>query len=689
MKKYLFGFLWVLSLVVSCTERDQTDRETEEEEIHGIDPVYMDTTVSPSEDFYAYVNGNWMRSAEIPADRGRWGSFDELRIATSENTLAALEALLRKRDQETDTHADVEKAVVFYSVAMDTTALDALGTYPIQEYLDEIKNIATPEDLYHYLGDYFKINGNPYFNFFVRSGFNDSDMNSLFIGPGALGLPEREYYLKTDSATQHIQEQYKNLVFQVMKGFGIGEEDSEKLAEGVFQLEKSMAEKQLTKEERRNTNLLNNPRTPEEVVGMMSFMDLYDFLQKQGITSLDTIIVTQPESILSLQSLFTDYSLNIHKAYLAWTVFYAYGSYLDRNTEKLLFSFYGKVMEGTDTMKPRWERVLNTANNSIGEAIGRVYVEKYFPPEAKTEAEHLVENVKKAFAERIRNLDWMTEATKEKALEKLSTFEVKIGYPDQWKDYSDLELHPVERGGSYAGHIRQIRAWNWQKDVADIGQPVDKSEWFMAPQIVNAYYNPSYNEIVFPAAILQPPFFDFQADPAVNYGGIGAVIGHEISHGFDDQGSRFDAEGNLKNWWTNKDRKAFEARTKKLAAQYDQYRPFEDLAVNGTFTLGENIGDLGGVNVAYDAMMIHLKEEDPGVIGGWTQAQRFFINWATIWRTKYRDEALRTQIKTDPHAPGMYRAVGPIVNMDAFHEAFDTAPGDALYVPPEERNRIW
>lgn len=687
MEKYLLGFLGVLSLIISCTDANQVDQKTEEEAMHGINPAYMDTTVSPSEDFYTYVNGNWMKSAEIPADRGRWGSFDELRIATSKNTLSAIEAILE--EGEPDMNSDVGKAVIFYSVAMDTNALDELGIYPIQEYLDAIKNISSPEELYRYVTDYFKINGNPYFNFYVRSGFNNSEVNSLFLGPGALGLPERDYYLNTDSITLNIQEKYKELVVEVMKGFGIGEEDSEQLAEGVFQLEKRMAEKQLTKEQRRNTNLLNNPRTLEQVVQMMPFMDLYDFLQSQNITSLDTIIVTQPEYIRSLGSLFTDYSLNIHKAYLAWTVFYAYGSYLDKDTEKLLFSFYGKVMEGTDSMKPRWERVLNTANNSIGEAIGHLYVENYFPPEAKMEAEHLVENIKKAFAERIRNLDWMTEATKEKALEKLSTFTVKIGYPDKWKDYSDLELSPVEKGGSYAGHIRQVRGWNWRKDVADIGQPVDKSEWFMAPQIVNAYYNPSYNEIVFPAAILQPPFFDFQADPAVNYGGIGAVIGHEISHGFDDQGSRFDAEGNLRNWWTDRDRKAFEARTKKLAEQYDQYQPFDDLAVNGTFTLGENIGDLGGVNVAYDALQMHLKEEDPGLIGGLTQAQRFFINWATIWRTKYRDEALRTQIKTDPHAPGMYRAVGPIVNMDAFYEAFDIGPEDRLFVPPENRNRIW
>jgi len=687
MRKILFGFLLMILWISSCSDGDHSTENRDESGAHGLDLTLMDTTVSPADDFYSFVNGNWMKSAKIPEDRGRWGSFDELRIETGKNTLKAMEEVLLREDLDLD--SDVGKAATFYTVAMDTIALNALGMYPIQEYLDMIKNISTLDDVFTYITEYFKINGNPYFNFYVRSGFSDSDVNSLFLGPGALGLPEREYYLGSDSNTILIQDEYKDLIFKVMSGFGIDEDNSMKLAEGVFVLEKQMAEMQLAKEERRNTNLLNNPRSLENVVEMMPFIDLYDFLQRQNITQIDTIIVTQPAFIRSLQSLFSDHSLNLHKAYLAWTVFHSYGSYLDKDTEKLLFSFYGKIMEGTDSMKPRWERVIETANQAIGEMIGQLYVEKYFPPDAKKEAEVLVDNVKKAFAERIRNLDWMTDATKEKALEKLNTFEVKIGYPDQWKDYSGLEFYPIEKGGSYAGHIRQVQAWNWQEDVAKIGKPVDKSEWFMAPQIVNAYYNPSYNEIVFPAAILQPPFFDFQADPAVNYGGIGAVIGHEISHGFDDQGSRFDADGNLKNWWTAKDRKAFEKRTKKLISQYDQYRPFDDLAVNGTFTLGENIGDLGGVNVAYDALQMHLQNEDPGLIDGFTQDQRFFINWATIWRTKYRDETLRKQIQTDPHAPGNYRAVGPIVNMDAFHEAFGTEPGDKLYVPVEERNRIW
>lgn len=682
MKYIIFGLVLLMSLA-GCNN----ELAKEETIHHGLNLAFMDTTVSPREDFYSYVNGRWMDSVEIPADRGRWGSFDELRIKTSKNTLDVLEEALKKGNFDGAT--DEGKAAIFYSVAMDTLALDSLRLKPIRPFLDVIENIATQEDIIQYLSDYFKAGGQPYFSLWVRSGFNDSDTNSLFLNPGSLGLPERDYYISTDSANLVIQQEYKSFLAKVFDRIRKGDHNIKETAEAVFQLEKSMAADRLTKEDRRNTSLLNNPLPVPAVDKMMGFLDLLPFLESQDIEDVDTIIVTQPGYVSGLDEVMKSADINTHKAYLAWTVFRTYGDYLDEEAEDLMFSFYGKVLEGTDAKKPRWERVLNTANNAIGEAIGELYVKKYFPPQAKKEALELVDNVKKAFAERIRNLDWMTDTTKQKALEKLSTFTVKIGYPDKWKDYSALTLLPIDEDGSFAGNMQRIIEWNWKEDISKIGEPVDKSEWFMAPQIVNAYYNPSYNEIVFPAAILQPPFFDFEADPAVNYGGIGAVIGHEISHGFDDQGSRFDADGNLKNWWTPKDKEAFDARTAQLAAQYDQYKPFDDLAVNGTFTLGENIGDLGGVNVAYEALMMALKNKDIGLIDGFTQSQRFFINWATIWRTKYRDEALRKQIKTDPHSPGMYRAVGPIANMDEFYDAFDIEEGDKLFIPEEKRIKIW
>lgn len=679
---FILKTLFICLVITGC----MTAPEKEASDHHGVNTALMDTTVSPRIDFYRFVNGRWLDSVDIPADRGRWGSFDELRIATSKNTLAVLESAVMNGEPDADT--DQGKAALFYGVAMDTAALDAMKLDPILPLLTEIKSIKTLENVSSFLSTHFKINGSPYFNLAVRSGFDVSDTNSLFVFPGALGLPERDYYLNSDSVTRNIQKEYRSLLEQVFDRLEVSP-DAESVAKEVFQLEKSMAEIQLTKVQRRNTELLNNPMSVHSVDDQMNFIKLDQFLEAQDIDQVDTLIVTQPDYMTGLDKVLNAADITTHKAYLAWTVYRTYGNYLDTNTEDLLFSFYGKVLEGTDVKKPRWERVLSTANSAIGEAIGQLYVDEYFPPEAKAEALRLVDNVKKAFGQRIRNLDWMTDTTKQKALEKLATFTVKIGYPDQWKDYSELSLVSIDAGGSYADNMQRIIAWNWEEDVRKIGQEVDKSEWFMAPQVVNAYYNPSYNEIVFPAAILQPPFFDFEADPAVNYGGIGAVIGHEISHGFDDQGSRFDAEGNLKNWWTSRDKEAFDALTGKLAAQYDEYKPFDDLAVNGQFTLGENIGDLGGVNVAYEALMMALENKDVGRIDGFTQPQRFFINWATIWRTKYREEALRKQIKTDPHSPGMYRAVGPIANMDEFYEAFNIQEGDKLYIPAERRIKIW
>jgi predicted metalloendopeptidase len=354
------------------------------------------------------------------------------------------------------------------------------------------------------------------------------------------------------------------------------------------------------------------------------------------------------------------------------------------------FDFYSRQLRGQLEQKPLNERVLRTTSGALGEALGKLYVKEYFPPEAKAIAVQMVEDLRTAYRGRINALPWMSDETKAKAIEKLNSFRVKIGYPDTWKDYSDLKVETYDNGGSYYGNLLNARKWRFDKNIAKIGKPVDKDEWFMSPQTVNAYYNPPYNEIVFPAAILQAPFFDFKADPASNYGGIGGVIGHEFSHGFDDQGAKYDAEGNLNNWWTDADLAAFEERGNKLVAQYNKYEPLPGVFVNGKFTLGENIGDLGGVNAAYDALQIrNAREGKTPKIDGLTQDERFFINWASIWRTKMRDEAMKNRIKTDPHAPGVYRATGPLVNIEAFYKTFDIKPGDPMYKAPEDRVIIW
>jgi len=654
----------------------------------GIELSNMDTTANPAQDFYQFVNGEWLETTEIPSDRSSWGSFAELRKKTDEKVLGVLEEATGS--EEYPEGADQAKAAQFFQTAMDTNYLNELGMEPLTPYLEEIDAISSLDDLQAFMIRNAATANGMLFSFNVRADPNNSAINAAFLSTGELGLPERDYYTEDDEDTRNIQQQYRDHVARMYGFLGVDSTAAQETAQRIFKMEQRMAEAMYTKEQRRDPRLSNNPKSVEEVSQLSPAIDWQAYLDGIGAGSVDTLIVRQPPYLVSMNAILMQEDLNTVKDYMKWTTFNNAANYLSQEIVQANFDFYGKVLRGTEEMRPRRERVLSTANWTIGEAIGKLYVDAHFPPEAKETAVEMVENIKAAFGDRIRQLEWMSDSTKEKALAKLSTFNVKIGYPDEWKDYSDLVVMGPEDGGSYLENMKYVSEWNWKRQLEDIGKPVDKDEWFMAPQIVNAYYNPLYNEIVFPAAILQPPFYDYQADAAVNYGGIGAVIGHEISHGFDDQGSRYDAEGNLKNWWTEEDRRRFEARTQQLVKQYNNYEPLEGVNVNGAFTLGENIGDLGGVNVSYDGLQRHLEEKgNPGPIQGFSQAQRFFISWATIWRGKYRDEALKNQIKTDPHSPGQYRAVGPLANMEAFYAAFDVQPGDKLYRPDSLRVKIW
>jgi predicted metalloendopeptidase len=423
---------------------------------------------------------------------------------------------------------------------------------------------------------------------------------------------------------------------------------------------------------------------------MAPIIDWKGYLTGIGITKIDTVIVTQPRYIAALQTIFSENKVEDWKAYLRWNLLRSSAGQLSTDIETANWEFYGKTLTGALKQRPRHEKALQVVNGTVGEALGKLYVEKMFPAEAKDKAYRMIRNVMRAYEIRINNLTWMSAPTKAKAIEKLNSLTIKIGYPDKWKDYSALTVQSPADGGSYFENLRNVAAWNWKKDLDKLGKPVDKTEWGMSPQTVNAYYNPSYNEIVFPAAILQPPFYNYQADEAVNYGGIGAVIGHEISHGFDDQGATFNAEGNLVDWWTADDLKKFTDLGGALADQYSALEPLPGIHVDGKFTLGENIGDLGGINAAYDGLQLYLKEnKSPGLIDGYTPEQRLFISWATIWRSKMRDEALKNQVKTDPHSPGMYRAYVPLLNLDTFYNAFDIKEGDGMYVEPAKRVKIW
>ena len=531
---------------------------------------------------------------------------------------------------------------------------------------------------------------NGFLNFSVFTDLKNSKGHAPYLSPGELGLPDRDYYTKEDDDSKELRTKYKAHIAKMMSFIGKSKDEGIKMAEDILALETRMANVLLTKEVLRNPMMIYNKTSIQDLEESCSSINWKQYFKSTGVIDFDTIIVTQPAYFVELDNILKEGNVASWQNYLQWIVLNNGAGFLSRDIEKVNFDFYGKEMRGTEEMRPRWERVLDNENNTMGEAIGKLYVDEYFPPEAKIKAADMVANIIEAFGTRIKNLDWMTDTTKTKALEKLGKITIKIGYPDKWKDYAALDIKSFDDGGSYFINNLNSRKWNYHDNIKKLGEKVDKSEWGMAPQIVNAYYSPLNNEIVFPAAILQAPFYNYKADAAVNFGGIGAVIGHEISHGFDDQGCRFDAEGNMNNWWTQTDTKQFGERTKALVDQFDAFEPLPGVNVNGAFTLGENIGDLGGINVGYDGLQLHInKTKRPADIDGFTAEQRFFMSWATIWRGKIRDEALKTRIATDVHSPEQYRAIAPLTNLETFHKAFNVKEGDKMYKKPEERIKIW
>ena len=672
-----------LSFLASCAPKNTETMN----EAPGIDLTMMDTSVSPSTDFFQFVNGSWLKSTEIPADRGRWGSFDELRKMTSDNMLSILEG---SGEKEFDQKSDQFKAYTFYQTAMNTERCNEAGIEPIKGTLKSIDAIKSAQDLQTFIENMGPEGLSPFFRFAVNPDLRNSKVYAPYLGPGSLGLPDKDYYVKDDDESKRLKGEYQEHIASMLPHIGYTEAEATAAAESIVSFETRLADPRLTKVQRRNPLLSYNKRSIAQIQEMAPQINWAAYLENIGASGLDTVIVSQPKYMEALGELLSEDQTDNWKHYMKWTTLNRASSYLSEEIDQANFEFYGKVLRGTEEQRPRQERVIDVCNFSLGEALGKLYVEEYFPAEAKMRAKEMVDNLILAYNDRIKELEWMTDETKEKALEKLNTTTIKIGYPDKWKDYAAMEISDVAEGGTYAENMRSVARFNYNKNINRIGKEVDASEWFMAPQVVNAYYNPLQNEIVFPAAILQPPFFNFYADEAVNYGGIGAVIGHEISHGFDDQGSRFDAEGNMNNWWTDEDREQFEELNKELIAQFDAYEPLPGINVNGAFTLGENIGDLGGINAAYDGLKMHLeKNGDPGTIDGFTPEQRFFISWGTIWRTKYRDEALKTQIKTDPHSPAMYRAIGPLSNLEAFYQAFEIKEGDETFKADSNRVKIW
>jgi len=688
-------FLLVLTMLIGIVSCKKDNKETVLlEKTPGINLDYMDNTVKPNEDFFKHVNGKWLETTEIPADRTRWGSFDELRQKTDEDALTILKsAMSDNKDFETIEvlpGSDQEKAVQLFQTIMDSVSRNEQGIKPLEPYLEKIDAIKDINDLQSFLIEMEPAGGAGFFGFGVGAHAKNSNINAGYLGTGGLGLPDRDYYVKDDDDSKEKRQKYVDHITRMFQYLGDSEEVANNQAKQILAFETRLAEPRMDKVDRRDARKRFNPRSIDDLQKMVPSINWNNYFKGIGVKSIDTVIVSEIKYMDALQGILSENNISDWKAYLRWSALNGAAGFLSDELEKANWDFYSKDLRGAKEQRPKEERALQTLNWTIGEALGKLYVDKKFPPEAKAKAEEMIQNVIKAYEIRINALDWMSEDTKQKAIEKLQATKIKIAYPDKWKDYSELEIASVENGGTYLQNMLNAQAWNYKDDLEKLGKEVDKSEWFMAPQVVNAYFNPSYNEIVFPAAILQPPFYNYTADDAVNYGGIGAVIGHEISHSFDDSGSRFDKDGNLNNWWTDEDLKQFEALGALLAEQYDKLEVLPEVFINGKFTLGENIGDLGGVNAAYDALQLSFEQnERPEDIDGFTAEQRFFMSWATVWRTKSREEALRNQIKTDPHSPGMNRAVQPLLNIDEFYEAFNIKETDDMFLPVEERVKIW
>jgi len=670
----LLGFL-------ACKEKTIVDANKSP----GIILDNMDVSIDPKDDFYSFVNGNWVKSNTIPDDESRWGGFGVLRKSTRADVLEILNTSKELGKYEAGT--DQRKALLIFESELDTLARNKAGIEPLKPLLKRINGITNLFDMQTVYATTIGIAA-PFASLTSFGDLNDSSMNTAYITAGGLGLPDRDYYLLSDDKSKERREQYTDHITTMLQFIDYNEADAAKAAEMILKLETKLASPRLDKVASRDVRNFNNPRSLNQLAEMTPSINWNKFISDYGVTKeLDTIMVLQPKYMIALEGILSSTNIEDIKTLMKWSTLRGASGWLSSDIERANWEFYGKTLNGSKKMRAADERAMGTVSGTVGEAIGKLYVEAKFPPEAKAKAEKMIANVIAAFQNRINNLDWMGDETKKKAIEKLDKFTVKIAYPDEWEDYSSLM---VKEGNTYAENMMAVSDWSLKKNISEIGEPVDKKEWGMPPQTVNAYFNPLNNEIVFPAAILQPPFYNYTADEAVNYGGIGAVIGHEISHAFDDSGARFDANGNVNNWWTPEDLIEFENRGNALAEQYSAIEVMDSVYINGKFTLGENIGDLGGLLGAYDGLQLFFDEEGrPEDIDGFTAEQRFFMSWATVWRTLTRPDALRTQIKTDPHSPGIYRATQPLKNIDAFYEAFNISEGDAMYLSPDKRVRIW
>jgi len=647
--------------------------------VSGIDIANFDTSVRPQDDLFRAINGKWLTEFELPADKSNYGSFTKL-IEQSRTDVKAIIEEASKGDAPKG--SDAQKVGDLYKSFMTQELLNEIGVKPLQPEFARIDAIQNTSDLSEYIA-YAQMMSRAPFNVYVYIDDKQPDTHITHMNQSGLGLPSRDSYLKDDEKTKDIQAKYLLHIATMMELSGV--ENGDKVASTVMSIETELATKQWTKERRRDPVAGYNKRSSSEMEAMMPNLDWARWKKTAMLEAMTDVIVAQPDFLEAVNEMLVSVPLDDWKSYFKWHMVSGAAGYMNAELDQENFKFYRGVLSGVKEQEPRWKRGVSTLNGVLGEVIGKLYVAKHFTPEAKSEMTTLVENLRVAYGEGIKGLDWMGEETKVQALDKLAKFTPKIGYPEKWKDYSELEISADD----LVGNMKRATMVEEKRNRSKLGQPIDKTEWFMNPQTVNAYYNPVANEIVFPAAILQPPFFNLEADVAVNYGAIGAVIGHEMGHGFDDSGSQYNGDGKLSNWWTENDRKEFEARAGKLVEQYNGFKVLGDVSVNGEFTQGENIGDLSGLTIAYKAYQSTKEGKEAPVIDGLTGDQRVFAGWAQIWARKYRDEELRRRIDTDPHSPSEFRANGTVSNMPEFYEAFDVKPEDKMYVKPEDRVKIW
>ena len=651
----------------------------------GVDPRGIDASIRPQDDLFMYMNGEWLKHTPIPADKSSYGSFEML----GDQSEANIREIITVAVEGENAHgSDLQKIGDFFRSYMDEETIESRGIDPLRQELAKIDQVDELNEVVEHLGYLQTIDVTGPFGFYVDQDDKNSSQYLAALIQSGTTLPDRDYYLKDDEKYASARAALKRYVEKLFELSDL--EDGAEAAEAVLSIETKLADAQWTRTELRDANKRYNKFQVEQLAELSSEFPWYYFFEAAQVPELKEINVATPSFFKEAIAMGTDVPVVQWKQYMKFHLLDSFASALPKPFVDARFELFGKELSGLTEQKPRWKRAVRTIAGgrgfgALGDAVGREYVKRHYPPQAEARMRVLVENLLRAYESSIRDLTWMTPATKERALEKLSKITTKIGYTEKWRDYSKLEVAPDD----LLGNLRRSAEVEYQRMINKLGSPVDRTEWFMTPQTVNAYYNPGSNEIVFPAAILQPPFFDFEADDAVNYGSIGSVIGHEISHAFDDQGSKYDGDGNLNNWWTDEDRAAFRKLTSQLVDQYNSYSPLEGKNVNGELTLGENIADLSGMSIAYKGYLLSLDGKPAPVLDGWTGPQRFFIGWCQSWRRKYRDAEMVRRLLTDPHSPAKYRGNGPLMNFDPFYNAFQLKQGDGLFRPNSERIRIW